>query len=269
MTDSATGALDQLTINGGPATRLGGRITLLERQRRPGLRADLRIAEPGDIEVSTLSCRSAQQVDSRSMKSAGAGYRSTSRTTLPAPGHRIPRTSKYVSGLVFRSDAAACSASSRRTRTRAGQAGPPSGGGPGPRCRPGAARCRGRRRRRTRRPGCAAAGRLGGIAPPGQQRPDLAHRAGHRGPVHPVHDRQRGVRDLQPQHRQRDQYRVDEHHVPAQSGARRAQPAPAAALTQVRLPAGLPRAGQFGDYAAQVVTGDPDEGSMAQGRTSP
>lgn len=109
----------------------------------------------------------------------------------------------------------------------------------------------------------------GGIAPPGQQRPDLAHRAGHRGPVHPVHDRQRGVRDLQPQHRQRDQYRVDEHQVPAQSGARRAQPAPAAALTQVRLPAGLPRAGQFGDYAAQVVTGDPDEGSMAQGRTSP
>jgi hypothetical protein len=41
------------------------------------------------------------------MKSAGAAYRSTSRTTLPAPGHRIPRTLKYLSGLVFRSDAAA------------------------------------------------------------------------------------------------------------------------------------------------------------------
>jgi hypothetical protein len=42
----------------------------------------------------------------------------------------------------------------------------------------------------------------GGISPPGQQRPDLPHGAGHRGPVHPVHLRQRGVRDLQPQHRQ-------------------------------------------------------------------
>lgn len=80
---------------------------MLEPQRLPGLRADLRIAEPGDIEVSALSRRNAQQVNSGSRKSAGAGYRSTSRTTLPAPGHRIPRTLKYLSGLVFRSDAAA------------------------------------------------------------------------------------------------------------------------------------------------------------------
>lgn len=40
----------QLTINGGPASRRGGRITLLEPQRLPGLRADLRIAEPGTCE---------------------------------------------------------------------------------------------------------------------------------------------------------------------------------------------------------------------------
>ena len=40
-------------------------------------------------------------MNSGSMKSAGAGYRSTSKTTLPAPGHRIPPTLKYVSGLVF------------------------------------------------------------------------------------------------------------------------------------------------------------------------
>ena len=61
----------------------------------------------GDIGASALSGRNAPQVNSGSMKSAGAGYRSTSRTTLPAPGHRIPRTLKYLSGLVFRSDAAA------------------------------------------------------------------------------------------------------------------------------------------------------------------
>ena len=91
----------QLMINGGPASRRGGRITLLEPQRLRGLRADLRISEPGDIEASALSRRNAQQVNSGSMKSAGAAYRSTSRTTLPAPGHRIPRTLKYVSGLVF------------------------------------------------------------------------------------------------------------------------------------------------------------------------
>jgi hypothetical protein len=36
----------------------------------------------------------------------------------------------------------------------------------------------------------------GGIAPPGQQRADLPHGEGDRGPVHPVHLCQRGVRDL-------------------------------------------------------------------------
>ena len=42
-------------------------------------------------------------------------------------------------------------------------------------------------------------------------RPDLVHSAGHRGPVNPEHDRQRGVPDLQPQDRQRDQHPVGEH----------------------------------------------------------
>lgn len=42
-----------------------------------------------------------------------------------------------------------------------------------------------------------------------------------------------------------------------------------AALAQPRLPVCLPRPGQFSDQSAQVVTGDPDEGRMTQGRTSP
>ena len=109
----------------------------------------------------------------------------------------------------------------------------------------------------------------GGITPPGQQRADLAHGAGDRGPVHAIHHRQRGVRDLQPQHRQGHQHPVGECQVLAAPGARSPQPVPAAAGTQVRLPAGLPRAGQLSHDPAQVVTGDPGEGRMAQGRTSP
>jgi len=109
----------------------------------------------------------------------------------------------------------------------------------------------------------------GGIAPPGQQRPDLPDRAGDRGAVHAVHHRQRGVRDLQPQHRQGHQHPVGEHQVVATAGARRAQPVPAAAIPQARFPASLPRPGQLGDQPAQVMTGDPDEGRMTQGRTSP
>ena len=109
----------------------------------------------------------------------------------------------------------------------------------------------------------------GGITPPGQQRADLAHGAGDRGPVHAIHHRQRGVRDLQPQHRQGHQHPVGEGQVLAAPGARGPQPVPATAGTQVRLPAGLPRAGQLSHDPAQVVTGDPGEGRMAQGRTSP
>jgi hypothetical protein len=77
------------------------------------------------------------------------------------------------------------------------------------------------------------------------------------------------VRDLQPQHRQGDQHPVGEHQVVAGPGALGAQPVPAAADAQVRFPAGLPRPGQPGHHLAQVVTGDPGEGRMAQGRTSP
>ena len=87
--------------------------------------------------------------------------------------------------------------------------------------------------------------------------------------MHAIHHRQRGVRDLQPQHRQGHQHPVGEGQVLAAPGARGPQPVPATAGTQVRLPAGLPQAGQLSHDPAQVVTGDPGEGRMAQGRTSP
>ena len=109
----------------------------------------------------------------------------------------------------------------------------------------------------------------GGIPPPGQQRPDLPHGAGHRGAVHAVHHRQRGVRDLQPQHRQRDQHPVGEHQLMIPAGACRPAALAAAAAAQVRLPARLPRAGQLSHKPAQVMTGDPGEGRMTQGRTGP
>ncbi len=48
---------------------------------------------------------------------------------------------------------------------------------------------------------------------------------------------------------------------PAPSGA---QPVPAAALPQLRLPPRLPRPGLLGYHAAEVVAGDPGEGRMAQ-----
>src|SRR5580658_8261232 len=63
--------------------------------------ADRRTRDSGTLEQAHCLPGNAPQVNSGSMKSAGAGYRSTSRTTLPAPGHRIPPTWKYVSGLVF------------------------------------------------------------------------------------------------------------------------------------------------------------------------
>jgi hypothetical protein len=78
------------------------------------------------------------------------------------------------------------------------------------------------------------------MPPPGQQRPDLVHGAGHRGAVHPVHDRQRRVRDLQPQHRQGDQHPAGEHQVTGMPGALGAHAVSAAAAAQRGLPARLP-----------------------------
>ncbi len=87
--------------------------------------------------------------------------------------------------------------------------------------------------------------------------------------MHVIHLRQRGVRDLQPQYREGDQHPVGEHQLMAAAGAVGAAAVSAPPLTQVRLPARLPRAGQFGYHLAKVMTGDPGEGRMAQGRTSP
>jgi hypothetical protein len=77
------------------------------------------------------------------------------------------------------------------------------------------------------------------------------------------------VRDLQPQYREGDQDPVGEHQLMIPAGACRPAALLAAAAAQVRLPPCLPRAGQSGYHLAQVMTGDPGEGRMAQGRTGP
>lgn len=87
--------------------------------------------------------------------------------------------------------------------------------------------------------------------------------------MHAVHHRQRLVRDLQPQYRQRDQYPVGEYQLMAVAGAFRALALAAAARAKARFPAGLPGPGEFSDQPAQVMTGDLGEGRMTQGRRSP
>ena len=77
------------------------------------------------------------------------------------------------------------------------------------------------------------------------------------------------MRYLQPQHCQGNQHPVREHQILAAPGALGAQPVTAAALARRGLPAGQPQRRQFGHHLAQMVTGDPGEGRMAQGRTSP
>ena len=62
---------------------------------------------------------------------------------------------------------------------------------------------------------------------------------------------------------------VGEHQVMTPPGALRAAAFRAPPLAQRRCPPRLPRPGQLGDQPAQVVTGDPGEGRMSQGRTSP
>ena len=77
------------------------------------------------------------------------------------------------------------------------------------------------------------------------------------------------MRDLQPQDREGDQHPVGEDQVVAAASSPRAAPVSAAPLAERGVPAGLPRAGQLGHEPAQVVTGNPGEGRMTQGRTSP
>jgi hypothetical protein len=85
---------------------------------------------------------------------------------------------------------------------------------------------------------------------PGQQRPDLSHRAGDGGAVHAVEHRQRGVRQLEPQDHQRDDHPVREHQLMVRACAFGAQPVPPAAAPQPRLLLRQPRPGELFDQLA-------------------
>jgi hypothetical protein len=93
------------------------------------------------------------------------------------------------------------------------------------------------------RPGLAGDGE----AAAGQQRADLADRAGDGGAVHPVQHRQGLVGQLEPQVDQGDQHPVSEDELVVGTGAGSALARVAAALLQRALVRGGPRAGQLGD----------------------
>ena len=79
---------------------------------------------------------------------------------------------------------------------------------------------------------------------PGQQRPDLSHRPRDGGAVHPVQQRHRGVRKLEPQDHQGDDHPVRERQLMVRACALGAQPVPAAPVSQPRLLLRQPRLGE-------------------------
>ena len=103
-----------------------------------------------------------------------------------------------------------------------------------------------------------------------QQRPDLIHRPGDGGAVHPVKHRQGGVRELEPQHDQGGDDPVSERQLTARARALSAQPVPAAApLPQPRLLLRQPRLRQLLDQLAQAATRQASADTMRQGRAGP
>ena len=74
-----------------------------------------------------------------------------------------------------------------------------------------------------------------------EQRPDLPHGPGDGGAVHPVEQRERGVRELEPQHDQGGDHPVGERQLLAGARALGAQPVLAPALPQPRLLLRQPR----------------------------
>ena len=103
-----------------------------------------------------------------------------------------------------------------------------------------------------------------------QQRPDLVHRPGDGGAVHPVKQRQGGVRELEPQHHQGGDDPVGERQLTVRARALSAPPVPATApLPQPRFLLGCPRAGQFADQLAQAARWQAGADTMRQGRAGP
>jgi geranyl diphosphate 2-C-methyltransferase len=103
----------------------------------------------------------------------------------------------------------------------------------------------------------------------GQQRPDLVHRPGDGRPVHLVEDRQRRMRQLEPQDDQGGDHPVRERQLMTRARACGAQPVMAPALPQPRLLPGQPRRGQLLDQRAEPAAADTSADTVRQGRTGP
>ena len=103
----------------------------------------------------------------------------------------------------------------------------------------------------------------------GQQRPDLPGRPGDRGAVHPVEHRQRGVRELEPQHDQGGDHPVSERQLMIWAGAFGAQPVPPTPGPQPRLLLRQPRRREFLNQLAQLAAANPGADTMRQGRAGP
>ena len=100
----------------------------------------------------------------------------------------------------------------------------------------------------------------------GQQRPDLADRAADRGPVHPVHDGQGLVRELEPQVNQGDDDPVGERQAVIRARSGRAQPLVLPAGQQPVFLRGGPRRGQLPDQPGQPSAAHPGPDTIRQGR---
>ena len=102
-----------------------------------------------------------------------------------------------------------------------------------------------------------------------QQRPDLTDGPGDRRAVHPVKQREGGVRELEPQHDQGGDDPVGERQLAAWARAFSTQPGMAAAPAQAGLLLGCPRVGQLGDQLAQTAMRQASADTMRQGRAGP
>jgi hypothetical protein len=102
----------------------------------------------------------------------------------------------------------------------------------------------------------------------GQQRPDLADRAGDRGAVHPVELCQCRVRELKAQRHQGHDDTVGDHELVIRACSRRTQTLMTPALTQPGLLSSHPGASQLSDEFAEAPRLEAGEDTLGQGRAA-
>ena len=104
----------------------------------------------------------------------------------------------------------------------------------------------------------------------GEQGPDLPDGPGDGGAVDPVEHRQRGVRQLEPQHYQGGDHPVRERQLPARASTRGAYPLPPTTpLTQPRFLLRQPARRELLDQLAKLAVADAGADTMRQGRAGP